>query len=273
MLTSLRCESSDTVSRRTTDYLRTLPAPTDGMWESAVIPQAALWELQDQGQYAGYYCIDSNDCLLRFHLLEDYRGQAQMIFRWVISKHEISQAITSTVEFFYLSLCLDMQTDVSIHSYLFRDSMSSKLSSRAGDTVAFKRVERSETHDFVNFYRTGTEGTGEWIESFLHTRFLREELFGLYDGQILLAAGECIPSQEQTPYADLGMVVEPSYRRRGLGTEMLLQLKEHCYATGREPICSCAAGNLASKKAIEKAGFISDHRMLTVSLSGNHQRD
>jgi len=54
---------------------------------------------------------------------------------------------------------------------------------------------------------------------------------------------------------------------------MLFQIREHCYAAGWKPICFCAAGNFASKKAIEKAGFISDHRMLTVSLSGNHQRD
>ncbi len=266
MLTSTQCESSNTVKQRSTDYLRTLIAPMDGMWEGRVIAQATCWELHDQGQYAGYCCIDSNNYLVRFYLLEDYRGQAQTIFRWVISKHGIPHAIASTIEPFYLSLCLDIQTDVSIHSYLFRDTVASKSSFRLEGTVAFTRAERREIHNFVNFYRVSTEGTAEWIESFLQTRVLREELFGLYHGQILVAAGECIPSQEQTPYADLGMVVEPAYRGRGLGTEMLFHLKEHCYAAGWKPICSCDAGNIASKKAIEKAGFVSEQRMVDVTF-------
>jgi predicted GNAT family acetyltransferase len=60
------------------------------------------------------------------------------------------------------------------------------------------------------------------------------------------------------------MVVAQAERGRGLGTALLGHLKQHCYATGYRPICSCAADNAVSKRAIEKAGFVSEHRMVTV---------
>jgi len=46
-----------------------------------------------------------------------------------------------------------------------------------------------------------------------------------------------------------------------------MRLKQYCYAAGWQPICSCAADNHASKKAIEKAGFISEHSMVTMMFS------
>jgi GNAT superfamily N-acetyltransferase len=236
------------------------------MWEGAIIAQAAFWELRIQGQYVGYYCIDSHNCLLRFHLLHEYRGRAQTIFQWVISTHTIRQAVSSTAEPFYFSLCLDMQTGISLHSYLFRDTTSMKVSPGPSGGV-FKKVEQSELDDVIRFYRKNTEGSGEWIDGFLHTLIRDEALFGLYDGGMLMATGECIPSRHQAPYADLGMVVERSQRRRGWGSSMLLHLKEHCYAADLKPICSCAADNVASKKALEKAGFIAEHRMVNMTLS------
>ena len=69
-----------------------------------------------------------------------------------------------------------------------------------------------------------------------------------------------------SPYADLGMVVARSYLGRGLGSFMLTQLKKHCYEAGWRPICSCEVSNGASKKAIEKAGFISEQRIVKIEL-------
>jgi len=273
MLSRIQRQASDIVQQRGNDYLRTLIAPMDGMWEGAVIAQAAFWELQDRGQYAGYYCIDRDNVLLRFHLLEKYHDQAQAVFGWVISTHGIAHAVTSTIEPFYFSLCLDVQTGISIHSFMFRDSMSSEPSPPLGQTVVFKQVQTGELPALVHFYRNNTEGSKEWIENFLRTLVGRNELFALYNGQVLVAAGECIPSQYQKPYADLGMIVDRSHRRRGIGTSMLLELKGHCYESGLKPICSCAADNTASKKAIEKAGFISEQRMVRVSFSEDHQRE
>ena len=227
-----------------------------------------FWEIQDREQHAGYFWIGTNNDLLRFHLRENYQDQAQEIFRWMISTYGIQHAIASTIEPLYFSLCLDFQRSLALHSYLFRDNQRRELSSGLSKSI-FRKAEESELDDIVRFYQANTEGSGEWIEAFLNAHLNREELFVLYDQQTFVATGECIPSQKQPPYADLGMVVARSYRGRGLGSFLLTQLKKHCYEAGWKPICSCEASNRASKKAIEKAGFISEQRMVKITFSRN----
>ena len=262
-MTCIQLKHSTAIQQLRDDYLRTLVAPMDGMWEKAIIAQATFWEIQDQGQHVGYFCVDSHNELLRFHLVENYQVRAQEIFCWIISTYNIQHAIASTIEPLYFSLCLDVQKSITLHSYLFRDSKPLELPFNLSDSI-FRKAEKSELDDIMRFYQVNTEGSGVWIEAFLRTRLNREELFVLLDQQTLVATGECIPNQQQPPYADLGMVVAQSYRGRGLGGAMLTQLKKHCYEAGWKPICSCEATNHASKKAIEKAGFISEHRMVKI---------
>ncbi len=265
MITCLQLEQPNIIQQIREDYLHTLIAPMDGMWESAVIQHATFWEIQDQEQQGGHFCIDSNNCLLRFHLLESYQAQAQEIFRWILSTHHIQYAIAGTIEPLYFSLCLGFQKSCKLHTYLFQDNIQIKPALRPTNIV-FTKAEKSEFAAISRFYHANTEGSGEWIEAFLHKRLNQGELFVLYDQQTLVATGECIPSPKQLPYADLGMVVARSYRGKGLGSSMLIQLKQHCYAVGWKPICSCAADNHASRKAIEKAGFISEHSMVKILL-------
>ncbi|HVB20983.1 MAG TPA: GNAT family N-acetyltransferase [Ktedonobacteraceae bacterium] len=266
MMRCIQLEDPDAIEHLRDDYLRSLVAPMDGMWEGAIIAHATFWEIQDGEQCAGYFCTGSDNELLRVQLFENYLVQAQEIFRWIVSTQGIQYAITSTIEPPYFSLCLDLQVGITLHSYLFRDNTRIELSSGLSNSV-FRLAEKKELDDIVRFYQANTEGSGEWVEAFLRKRIDLAELFVLYDRQILVATGECIPSQKQTPYADLGMVVAQSHRARGLGSFMLTQLKRHCYETGWKPICACAADNHASKKAIEKAGFASEHRMVKVVFS------
>lgn len=261
---------SDVIEQMRNDYLRALVAPMDGMWESAVISPATFREIQDQGQRIGHFCLGYDNELLRFYLVERYQVRAQDVFRWIVSTCDIQQAITSTIEPLFFSLCLDLQSSVAVHSYLFRDHQRAEPVSALSNS-SFRKANKTELDDLLRFYRANTEGSGEWIEGFLQERLKHEELFVLYERQTLVATGECIPSQRQPPYADLGMVVAQAYRGRGLGSFMLIQLKQYCYETGWKPICSCTADNRASQKAIEKAGFISDHRRVTMQLSREQQ--
>ncbi len=266
MIACFQIEQSHVIQQLRNDYLQTLVAPMDGMWEGAVITHAAFWEIRDQEQHIGHFCIDSNNYLLRFHLLKTHQVRSQEIFHWVISTYGIQHAIVSTIEPLYFSLCLDAQISIKPHSYLFHDNTERELPSGLNNSV-LRKAEKRELDTIIRFYRANTEGSKEWIEAFIQKRLNREELFVLYDRQVLVATGECIANHTQTPYTDLGMIVATSYRGRGLGSYILIQLKKHCYESGWKPICSCTAHNHASKKAIEKAGFISEHRMVEIMFS------
>lgn len=261
----IQCQRAIEIQQWRDNYLRTLVAPMDGMWESAVIAYASFWEIQDHGQHAGHFCLDATHTLLRFHLVESYQARAQEIFAWLLSTCNIQHAIASTLEPFYFSLCLDVQKSLTLHSHLFRASQPIRQAHHPIPGL-FRKAHLSEMHDLLRFYQANTEGPGDWIEAFLRAHLKREELFLLLDEGALVATGECIPSSSQHPYADLGMVVAQSHRGRGLASAMLLYLKEHCSKAGWKPICSCEATNLASQKAIQKAGFISNHRTVRIQF-------
>ncbi len=87
-------------------------------------------------------------------------------------------------------------------------------------------------------------------------------IFVLREHGKLIATSECRISKTQKPYADLGMIVAEEHRCKGVGNYILARAKAFCYERGAVPICSCEAGNIGSKKAIIKAGFVSRHRIV-----------
>jgi len=95
----------------------------------------------------------------------------------------------------------------------------------------------------------------------------KEQVFILVNENELIGVGECRISMSQAPYADLGMISDKKHRRQGIGAYILAKLKQYCYQRGAKPICSCAAENIPSRKTIEKAGFITQHRLLDIQFS------
>ncbi|GAB6988733.1 GNAT family N-acetyltransferase [Paenibacillus pini] len=247
-------------------YIESLVAPMDGMWESAIIENSTFWIIKCDGSKAGYFCVDENMCLLQFELLEKYRNLARDIFCYIISSKNIRNANCSTIEPFYLSLCLDLTKRVSVNSYLFYDGKRVKPLLIKFNNKIFKQATIREMDKLIDFYRINTEGSNEWIPEFIEQLIQREQLFVLYDDENILGTGECIISQKQKPYADIGMVVSKEYRRMGIGTYILTLLKEHCYEKNCRPICSSSQTNIGSIKAIEKAGFMSNHRILNITF-------
>lgn len=61
---------------------------------------------------------------------------------------------------------------------------------------------------------------------------------------------------------DIGMMVAPEFRRQGYGAFIVSQLKIDQLSKGLRPICGCAIDNVGSQRAIQKAGFAPDHKLL-----------
>ncbi len=61
---------------------------------------------------------------------------------------------------------------------------------------------------------------------------------------------------------DLGMLISPKWRRRGYGSILMSKLANHMIETGLSPICGCAEHNVASRMTLQKAGFVTEHRLV-----------
>lgn len=58
------------------------------------------------------------------------------------------------------------------------------------------------------------------------------------------------------PYGDLWMEVAEPFRGRGYGTYVVQELKRICRESGSIPCARCNTGNIASRRTLQKAGFV-----------------
>lgn len=75
------------------------------------------------------------------------------------------------------------------------------------------------------------------------------------------------------PYGDLYMEVAEPYRRRGLGSWLVQELKRLAYELGAVPCARCSPANLASRRTLQKAGFVPFAHMLTGNISNVASRE
>ena len=106
-----------------------------------------------------------------------------------------------------------------------------------------------------------------WVHGYFDDLIHKQELFGLWSNEQLIATGECRVSQLQPPCADVGMVVSPDHRGQGHAANILRWLVQQCWEKGLNPICSTESGNLAAQRAIRNAGFVAYHRIMKFQLA------
>jgi RimJ/RimL family protein N-acetyltransferase len=63
-------------------------------------------------------------------------------------------------------------------------------------------------------------------------------------------------SHYNPPYGDIYMEVAEPFRRMGFGSYLIQELKRVCCEAGKKPAARCNPDNLASRRALEKAGLL-----------------
>ena len=81
------------------------------------------------------------------------------------------------------------------------------------------------------------------------------------DGQVVANGG--ILFHYNRPFGDIYMDVQAAFRRRGLGSFLVQELKRVCYQGGHLPAARCATTNIASRRTLQKAGFVPCGHLLT----------
>jgi GNAT superfamily N-acetyltransferase len=69
------------------------------------------------------------------------------------------------------------------------------------------------------------------------------------------------------PYGDIYMDVAEPFRRRGLGSFLVQELKRVCYEGGNIPAARCGPDNVASRCTLQKAGFVPCANILNASVA------
>jgi hypothetical protein len=81
------------------------------------------------------------------------------------------------------------------------------------------------------------------------------------EGQVVGQGG--ILFHYNRPYGDIYMEVAEPFRRRGLGSYFVQELKRVTYELGAIPCARCSPTNVASRQTLQRAGFVPFASMLT----------
>lgn len=245
-------------------YLETAIVPLDGMWEDAFFANAQHWMIESNGQSIGYFGANDAHALLGFQVFDP--RLAPSAFKRCIVENRFKRAFVSTAEPAYLSLCMDHQTSVSVNAFMYETTDLNEDTVVNESDGTYRLVLKDDFEAAINFGLRSIGADRDWLEGYYADRIEKEELFGLWHDSKLIGAGELRISPSQSGVADVGMVVAPERRGKGIAANLLRRLRREGHRRGFRVICSTEADNLAAQKAIEHAGFFSNHRLLDVSL-------
>jgi GNAT superfamily N-acetyltransferase len=88
------------------------------------------------------------------------------------------------------------------------------------------------------------------------------------DGAVAASGG--ILFHYNRPFGDIYMEVTEPFRRRGLGSFLVQELKRVCYEGGHVPGARCNPDNVASRRTLQKAGFVPYGHILKGSVARKH---
>lgn len=172
--------------------------------------------------------------LFEFYLLPEHRLRAFEVFEHLLD--------TSGARFFEVQTS-DALLAVMLHTYgrdvvsekiVFRDDRPTALPSHG---AVLKRAN-SEAESRACFDRR--QGGSEWTLEL--------------GGQAAATGG--VLFHYNMPYGDVYMEVAEPLRRRGLGSYFVQEMKRVAYEMGGIPAARCSPDNVASRRTLQKAGFV-----------------
>lgn len=241
------------------EYLNKLAIPLDGMWQT-FIDMAEQYTISRDDEIIGHCVVNDEHKLLQFNLIN--QADSSQIFKNTLRELGVTGAFLSTAEYAFLALALDVQKTLSVNAKMYHMHSHAPQKATFPAGMSFRLIEKTELNTAVEF---GVDSIGcdqNWLTGYYSDRISKKELFGLWQDKALIAAGERRFSPNNASIADVGMVVAKSHRGQGIATNILRALAALCQDEGKKAICSTEYDNLAAQKSIERAGFVSEYRIL-----------
>jgi GNAT superfamily N-acetyltransferase len=182
--------------------------------------------------------------IFEFYLLPEYRNHAFEVFECLVAESRAPFMEVQSSDLLLTAMFHTYATNVASESVVFRDELTTMLC-LPGATLRAGTSEK-DLRESIETRRGG----GEWT--------LELEGQNAGTGGILF--------HYNRPYGDIYMEVAEPFRRRGVGSYLVQELKRITYELGAVPAARCNPNNIASRRTLQKAGFVPYSNILTGSI-------
>lgn len=173
--------------------------------------------------------------LYEFYVVPKWRTRMFDLFEALLKSSGAVAIETQSNDSLLATMLLAVAPAVTSESILFHDKVTTAHAAPPG--VIFRRAEPADAAQIAS--QKLDEGT-DWLLEL--------------DGAIAATGG--ILFHYNRPYGDIYMAVAEPFRRRGLGAYLVQELKRVAYERGNVPEARCNPKNVASRKTLQKAGFV-----------------
>jgi len=183
------------------------------------------------GAVKGNENIKDRDTIFEFYIIPSYRRISSAAFSKLLSESGAAFIECQNNDLLLTALLYEFGKNINSDVVLFEEGVTSSLHMA---NVLFRKRD----NDDVIFDHTA-EPVGDYVLKL--------------DKEIVATGGFLL--HYNMPFADLYMEVREDYRRKGLGSFFIQEIKKQCYLAGRVPAARTSVNNIASWATLTKAGL------------------
>jgi GNAT superfamily N-acetyltransferase len=245
----------------------------DPLEERIDLAAPACLKIQFAGKDVGYAIIDDKAevgiTLLEFYLVISQRKNAKGVFTELIRSYHCRYWLVNTQDSFALPLMLENGLSYELDGYIFSlDSRKYENSTQADELHARPGLELAKLEDLNQTYTLVMQDgfyTGGGPEA-LAVRIKNEEIYLLRSEGALIGVGFVSPLVRTPRYADIAMIIDRPYRKKGFASYLVSQLVQVSFQKNLIPTALTSTQNIASRKTLEKCGFYLDGGILLAKI-------
>jgi GNAT superfamily N-acetyltransferase len=212
------------------------------------------YALDFHGALVGYGSVavagpwTTSHALYEFYVKRDCRGLIFDFFAAMLATCDATMIETQTNAPILPIMLHTFGHNVRAEAILFKDGFETQL---APEGSGFRPAEAGDGELLKSLDRD----TAGWVVTF--------------NGEIAGAGG--VLYHYNRPYGDIYMKIAEPFRGKGLGAYLVQELKAACRVGGSVPAARCNIGNLASRRTLQKAGFVPCGNLVACDLMKDAQ--
>jgi len=207
--------------------------------------------LTDGGAKVGYGSVavagpwQADPSVYEFFVLPQSRGRTFDLFIALLKASGVSLIETQSNDPFLTIMLHAFAPTATSESILFHDKLTTT------HVLSNAHFRRATPDDAPRIARYELDSGASWVV--------------VFEG-VVAGTGDILFHYNR-PYGDIYMSVAEPFRKRGVGTYLVQELKRVCYEGGSVPAARCNPKNIASRQTLQRAGFVPCGHILKAAVS------